>query len=103
MIALTPRWIKGLTITVDYYQVITRDVILPAANFAQLVLTANGLSGGTGCIWLCIPYLNAAGDDLALKWWGDAPTYDAQPTLQYARDAVAAIRKKHRIPGTGAS
>lgn len=50
-----------------------------------------GLSGGTGCIWLCIPYLNAAGDDLALKWWGDAPTYDAQPTLNYARDAVAAI------------
>ncbi|MBS0657083.1 MAG: TonB-dependent receptor [Verrucomicrobia bacterium] len=43
----TPKYVRGLTITLDYYQIITRDVILPAANFAQLVLTANGQSGGT--------------------------------------------------------
>lgn len=43
----TPKYVRGLTLTLDYYQIITRDVILPAANFAQLVLTANGQSGGT--------------------------------------------------------
>jgi hypothetical protein len=31
----------------DVYQLFTRNVILPSAQFAQLVLTANGQSGGT--------------------------------------------------------
>ena len=47
-----------------------------------------GLSGGKGFIWLCAPYLNAKGDEIAIKWWGDAPTYDPQPTLKYLRDTV---------------
>lgn len=50
-----------------------------------------GLSAGEDFIWVCLPYLNATGDRLALKWWGDAPSYDPQPTLQYCRAAVESI------------
>lgn len=50
-----------------------------------------GLSGGRGFIWLCVPYLNAAGNDLALTWWGDKPGHDPQPTLKYLRDTVRAV------------
>lgn len=54
-----------------------------------------GLSGGRGFIWLCVPYLNAQGDDVAIKWWGDAPTYDPQPTLKYLREAVKTVCRDH--------
>jgi len=50
-----------------------------------------GLSAGRGFIWLCVPYLNAAGNDLAVKWWGDAPRYDPEPTLKYLREAVKTV------------
>ena len=50
-----------------------------------------GLSAGRGFIWLCVPYLNAAGDDLALTWWGDKPAHNPQPTLKYLRDTVRAV------------
>ncbi len=50
-----------------------------------------GLSAGRGFIWLCVPYLNAAGNDLALKWWGDAPVCDSQPTLKYLRETVKSV------------
>ncbi len=50
-----------------------------------------GLSAGRGFIWLCAPYLNAKGDAIAIKWWGDAPTYDPQPTLKYLRETVKSI------------
>ncbi len=50
-----------------------------------------GLSGGRGFLWLCVPYLNAAGNDLALTWWGDAANRDPQPTLKYCREAVARV------------
>ncbi len=46
-IVITPRILPGLTVTADLYQLFTRNVILPSAQFAQLVLTANGRSGGT--------------------------------------------------------
>ena len=46
-IVVTPRFLPGFTATADFYQLFTRNVILPSANFAQLVLTANGNSGGT--------------------------------------------------------
>ena len=39
---VTPRFLPGFTATVDFYQLFTRNVILPSADFAQLVLTANG-------------------------------------------------------------
>ena len=50
-----------------------------------------GLSAGRGFIWLCVPYLNAAGDDLALTWWGDPTNRDPQPTLKYCREAVRQV------------
>ena len=50
-----------------------------------------GLSAGRGFIWLCLPYVNAAGDDLALTWWGDPPNRDAEPTLEYCREAVSHV------------
>jgi hypothetical protein len=49
-----------------------------------------GLSAGRGFIWLCVPYLNAKGDKIAIKWWGDAPAFDPQPTLKNLRETVAA-------------
>ena len=48
-----------------------------------------GISGGQGFVWICLPYLNNKGTDLAITWWGDAPQYDPQPTLKYCRAAVA--------------
>lgn len=50
-----------------------------------------GMSAGKGLIWICLPYLNDDGSDLALTWWGDAPGYDPQPTLKYCRAAVADV------------
>ena len=50
-----------------------------------------GLSAGHGFIWVCVPYLNAAGNDLALTWWGDASARDPQPTLKYCREAVQSV------------
>src|ERR1700686_3294537 len=43
----TPKFVPGFTMTMDWYQVYTKDLILPAAQLAQLLLTENGLSGGT--------------------------------------------------------
>ncbi len=54
-----------------------------------------GLSGGRGFIWLCVPYLNGQGDAIAIKWWGDAPSHDPQPTLKHLRDAVASVCKDY--------
>jgi len=50
-----------------------------------------GLSGGRGFIWLCVPYLNAKGDQVAITWWGDKPGYDPQPTLKHLRQSVEDI------------
>lgn len=55
-----------------------------------------GLSTGQDFIWLCLPYLNDSGNDLALTWWGDPPTYDPEPTLQYCRAAVDTICRDYR-------
>ena len=50
-----------------------------------------GLSAGRGFIWLCVPYLNAAGNDLALTWWGDMTNRDPQPTLKYCRETLRQV------------
>jgi hypothetical protein len=50
-----------------------------------------GLSAGRGFIWLCSPYLNEKGDEIAITWWGNPPTYDPQPTLKYLRDTVKSV------------
>ena len=50
-----------------------------------------GLSAGHGFIWLCAPYLNAKGDEIAITWWGSPPAYDPQPTLKYLRETVKSV------------
>lgn len=47
-----------------------------------------GLSAGKGFIWICLPYLNNEGNELALTWWGNPPNYDPQPTLKFCHAAV---------------
>lgn len=46
----TPKWLPGFTMTMDWYQLFTRDLIVGAADFAQLELTQNGNSGGTAFV-----------------------------------------------------
>ena len=41
----TPKFVPGFTMTADMYQLFTTNVIISAADFAQIMLTANGLSG----------------------------------------------------------
>ena len=41
-LVLTPRFLRGFTLTADVYQVYTTNLILGAADFAQLALTQNG-------------------------------------------------------------
>ena len=50
-----------------------------------------GLAGGSRCIWVCLPYLNNAGTANVIKWWGDAPGYDPEPTLAYCRATIRDI------------
>lgn len=42
----TPKLLPGFTMTVDFYQVYTRDVILDPSSFSDLAITANGNAGG---------------------------------------------------------
>ena len=41
----TPKFLPNFTMTADWYQLFTNNVILGAAEFAQIMLTQNGLSG----------------------------------------------------------
>ena len=47
-----------------------------------------GLTEGRGWIWLCLPFLNGDGSQVALTWWGQAPDYQPDATLQYWQLAV---------------
>lgn len=40
-----------------------------------------GLTAGEGAIWIAVPFLNDAGNDVARTWWGDAPKFNPQPTV----------------------
>ncbi len=37
----TPKWLPGFTLTADFYQIYSKNVILPAANAAQVLLSLN--------------------------------------------------------------
>jgi hypothetical protein len=50
-----------------------------------------GLSGGKGWVWACLPFLNDAGSDLAITWWGDAPSHRPDSTLAFLKRAVPAL------------
>lgn len=47
-----------------------------------------GLAEGRDFLWICLPYLNNAGDDLAITWWGNSPEYSTRPTLDYCQAAI---------------
>lgn len=43
-----------------------------------------GISGGKGCIWLCLPYVSEDHQHNEVTWWGDL-----QATVDYCKTAVA--------------
>lgn len=50
-----------------------------------------GISAGKGFIWVCMPFLNEAGDKNVELWWGDEPTYNSQTTIDYCCRTVKYI------------
>ncbi len=50
-----------------------------------------GLGGNDGYIWICLPYLNAAGTRNVSQWWGTPPDYSPEATLEYAQKAIADV------------
>ena len=71
--------------TGNRYQSPTGDECSGSPEDAKL---GYGLSGGAGCVWLSLPYVNGTGTRNITTWWGDAPQYSPEPTLAYARSAV---------------
>ncbi len=45
-----------------------------------------GISAGTNCIWLCLPYVDAREKKIATQWWGDV-----EATLAYCRQAIRMV------------
>ena len=50
-----------------------------------------GLSGGRGYVWACLPFLNEAGDGVAITWWGAAPEFRPARTVDFIKRAVPAL------------
>ncbi len=50
-----------------------------------------GLSGGRGYVWVCLPFLNDAGDAVATTWWGNAKEYNPDSTVAFIKRAVPAL------------
>ena len=48
-----------------------------------------GLSGGTGYIWVCLPFVNKDLQKASLTWWGDVTA-----TADYCKQTVARIVKE---------
>jgi iron complex outermembrane receptor protein len=72
----TPKWLPGFTMTVDWYQLFTKDLILTAANDAQVLLSlgivdpdgfGNGSPGTGGGTGLGITRLDPADPTSALQ------------------------------------
>jgi hypothetical protein len=53
-----------------------------------------GMTASERCIWVCLPYLNGAGTTNVIKWWGDPPDYNPEPTLAYGRGTVRFVCEK---------
>lgn len=49
-----------------------------------------GISGGSGFLWLCLPYVNSSGKINQTLWWGDV-----EATAQYAKDAVRMVCNRY--------
>lgn len=54
-----------------------------------------GISAGKRYIWVCVPFLNGAGDAIATQWWGDSPDYDVKPTIDYCQRAVDLVCQQY--------
>ena len=50
-----------------------------------------GLSGGNGFVWACLPFLNDAGNKVAITWWGDPPELRSDSTVAFIKRAVPAL------------
>jgi hypothetical protein len=50
-----------------------------------------GISGGKDFLWVCMPYLDAAGKKPVITWWGDPPTYAKAPTIDHCIKAVREV------------
>lgn len=50
-----------------------------------------GLTGGRKWIWVCVPFLNEAGDKTALTWWGDAPERRPDSTVAFLKRVLPAL------------
>lgn len=50
-----------------------------------------GLSGGKGFIWVCVPFLNQAGNAITHTWWGDAPERRPDSTVAFIKRVVPAV------------
>ena len=79
-IVYTPKWLPGFTMTADWYQLFTTDLILSPANFAQ-VLLSNGVIDPDG-------FGNANGSDPGAPGGpADGATYDPVTGALVAVDA----------------
>ncbi len=47
-----------------------------------------GITAGEKFIWLCLPFLNDSGDDVAIQWWGTSPQYRPDSTIRYLKAAI---------------
>ena len=54
-----------------------------------------GITAGQDFIWICMPYLNNAGDANVTRWWGDPPTYNPTATLDYCKKTVPWICRQY--------
>lgn len=45
-----------------------------------------GLSGGRGAIWICLPYVDVAKGENAIRWWGDV-----EATVAFCQQAVQTV------------
>jgi len=63
--------------------------MLPSAGTAGTLCHATrlgyGLSGGRGWVWACLPFLDEAGDGVAITWWGDAPEFRPDRTVAFIK------------------
>ena len=53
-----------------------------------------GISESKDFIWVCMPFLNEAGNKNVELWWGDEPTYNSQTTIDYCCKTVKYICDK---------
>ena len=54
-----------------------------------------GIAAGKKAIWVCAPFLNNSGTENVRKWWGDAPNFNVEPTVNYLKQLVPFVCKKY--------